>query len=282
MSANAVATHKIQTSSPARRIIMGIIFLALALITWLAFIRSSDPSQVAVFNLVPGGSTQVIAPWNVSVLPALNVIAVICAVLGGYQLARGFKNWTNWALAVVVGLFIFAFLVWAAAGKSLNLAGLIATTLLKSVPITLGALSGILCERAGVTNIAIEGMMLSGAMLSALVASLTHSLFVGLLAGIFIGAMMALLHGWLSIKYKTNQIISATVINILATGLTSYVSANFMQTYTELNSSGIFSPIAIPLLSDIPVLGPILFNVNIFVYAMYFFLILLHVAYFHT
>lgn len=85
-------------------------------------------------------------------LPALNtlyVLAIVCAILGGIQLSRGFKKYTNAVLAVVVGIFVFGFLVWATAGKSLNLVGLFNTTLSKAVPITLGALSGILCERSG-------------------------------------------------------------------------------------------------------------------------------------
>ena len=185
-------------------------------------------------------------------------------------------------LALVVGLLVLGFLIWAAAGKSLNFAGLIATALIKSVPITLGALSGILAERAGIVNIAIEGMMLSGALTSTLVASLTGNLWLGLLAAIITGGLMALLHGWLSIKYKVNQIISGTVINIFATGLTSYLSAKFLQVYQNLNNPGTFSPWAIPGLSNIPFIGPILFNNNIFVYALFIFLIALQIGLFYT
>jgi simple sugar transport system permease protein len=89
-------------------------------------------------------------------------------------------------------------------------------------------------------------------------------------------------HGVLSIKYKTNQIISGTVINIFSIGFTSYISAKFMQQYQFLNNPGIFPTIPLPLLSQIPFLGPILFNNNMFVYAMYLFLVILHVALFYT
>jgi simple sugar transport system permease protein len=160
--------------------------------------------------------------------------------------------------------------------------GLLNSTLSKAVPITLGALSGVLCERAGVVNIAIEGMMLMSAMIAALVGSLAHSVWVGLLSGIAVGALMALIHGVLSIKYKTNQIISGTVINILATGLTSYISAKFLQVYEEINNPGIFKPWAIPGLSEIPIIGEIFFNNNLFVYGMFIFLIVLQIAIFQT
>jgi simple sugar transport system permease protein len=205
----------------------------------------------------------------------------MAAVLGGVQLARGFRRWTNLVLSFVVFFFVFGFLVWATAGKSLNLAGLLSTTLSKAVPLTLGALSGILCERSGIVNIAIEGMMLIGALVGALVGSLA-GLWVGLLAAIASGALMGLLLAVLSIRYKTNQIIAGTVLNILALGLTSYISSKFMQPFPELNNSGTFSSFAIPVLSDIPLIGPLLFEHNIFVYAMFAFLIILHVGLFNT
>jgi general nucleoside transport system permease protein len=271
----------LKKASPTRQRVIGVIFLGLAFCIWFFFVQAANPAQIAKFNLVPGGEEKSLI-WQAPVLTIQYFLAILCTVLGGYQLARGFRKMTNWVLGLVVALWIFGFLTWAAAGKSLNLGGLAATALLKSVPLTLGALSGILCERAGVVNIAIEGMMLAGAMMGCLVGSLTHSLWIGLLAAIITGALMSLLHGVLSIKYKINQIISGTVINILATGLTSYISSKFLQKYQELNNPGIFAPISVPGLSDIPVIGPIFFNNNMFVYAMFIFLIVLQIALFRT
>src|SRR5205823_10578149 len=114
---------------------------------------------------------------------------------------------------------------WSTRGQSINLAGMLKTTVERAVPLTLGALSGILCERAGVVNIAIEGMMLGGAMTAALFASVSHNLWVGVLAAMAIGALLAYIHAVLSIKYKVDQIISGTVINIFATGMTSFISS---------------------------------------------------------
>lgn len=272
----------LETATPTRQRVFGILFLLIAVIIWAMLARDTASDAVTSFGLHAGSGKAPLPPLKLPSQLTLDVFAVICAVIGGYQLARGFKKATNWMLMLVVGLFIFGFLVWAASGKSLNLAGLLATTLVKAVPLTLGALSGILSERAGVVNIAIEGMMLSGAMMATLIGSVTHSLWLGLAVAILTGALMALLHGWLSIKYKINQIISGTVINIFATGLTSYISAKFLQVYQNLNSPGTFGPWPIPGLAQIPFIGPILFNQNIFVYAMYFFLALLTVALFST
>ena len=260
---------------------MGMVFLVLAFSIFFFFSRDVASDQITKFELTPGGLTNVLPAWVLPSMSTLNILALASAILGGVQLARGFKHYTNWILAVVVALFIFGFLVWAAAGKSLNLGGLLATTLSKAVPITLGALSGILCERAGIINIAIEGMMLAGAMVGAMVGSLTTGWF-GLLCAVATGALMGLLLGVLSIKYKTNQIIAGTVINILSTGLTSYISAKFMQRYMELNNPQIFKSFPIPGLADIPFLGPIFFYNNLFVYAMFIFLVLLHVGLFYT
>jgi simple sugar transport system permease protein len=261
---------------------MGIVFLVLAFSIWLLFGRTSTGDQVTVFNLTPGASTVAVPDWHVPTLSTLYVLALVSAVLGGVQLARGFGRWTNRVLGVVAGFFIFGFLVWAAAGKSLNLAGLLATSLSRAVPLTLGAMSGVLCERAGVVNIAIEGMMLTAAMVGSLLGSVTHSLWLGLLGAVLSGLLLSIIHGVLSIKYKTNQIISGTVINILATGMTSYISAKFLQRYEQLNNPGIFQPWAIPGLSRIPIVGPILFDNNMFVYAMFLLLATIHIALFFT
>ncbi len=268
--------------STTRQRVMGLVFLGLAFSIWILFGRTAAGDQVTVFNLSPGASTVIVPDWHLPTLTTLYALAIVAAVLGGVQLARGFGRWTNRVLGIVAGLFIFGFLVWAAAGKSLNLAGLMATSLSRAVPLTLGALSGVLCERAGVVNIAIEGMMLTGAMMGSLVGSVTHSLWLGLLAAILSGLLLSVIHGVLSIKYKTNQIISGTVINILSTGMTSYISAAFLQTHQELNNPGIFQPWAIPGLSRIPILGPILFDSNMFVYAMFLLLAVIHVALFFT
>lgn len=267
--------------SSTRRIVMGVIFLALAAVIWFYFGQGLDPELVTTFGLNSAGSSVMLPDWVFNTLNTLNLLAGVSAALGAFQLARGFGKSTNLVLGLVVAFFLFAFLSWAAAGASLNLAGLLRTTLQRAVPITLGALSGILCERAGVVNIAIEGMMLAGAMVSALVASLVNN-WVGLLAGIGIGAVLALIHGVLSIKYKADQIVSGTVINIFSTGMTSFISAKFLQKYQELNNPAIFAPIEIPLLSKIPFIGPILFTHNLFMYGMFILLFVLQFALFYT
>jgi simple sugar transport system permease protein len=104
-----------------------------------------------------------------------------------------------------------------------RLVSLIATMLVFATPITLGAMSGIACERSGVVNIAIEGMMLSAAFGGFWAAVTTRNLFLAVVAAIVVGMAMAALHAALSITFKVDQIISGTVINILGFGITSYL-----------------------------------------------------------
>ncbi len=268
-------------ATPTRRRVMGLVFLALAAVIYFGFSQTTAAGQTAVFGLTPGGQELTVPDWVLPARGTLTLLASLSAVLGAYQLIRGFGDWTNRILALVAAMFIFGFLTWATAGKSLNLVGLLSATLIKSVPLTLGAMSGVLCERAGVVNIAIEGMMLTAAMIGTLIGSVTNS-WLGMLAGVAVGGLLGLVHAWLSVTYKTDQIVSGTVINIFAVGLTSFISAKFMQPYPNLNSPRIFETWAIPLLSDIPILGPLVFDNNLFVYGMFLFLAMLHFALFYT
>ena len=277
--------HKhIDYVSPVRQYTMGAVMVALGLLTWWLFARTAEPGILTKFGLTPGGSTVKVPDLIFPTQTVLYVLAGLQVLLGSIQLIRrgGFRDRTNLVLFLVATMFVVAFLAWGAAGKSLNVGGLLKTTLTASVPLTLGALSGILCERAGVINIAIEGMMLAGAFSGAFIGSLSGNLWVGMAAGVATGVLMGVIHAFLSIKYKTNQIISGTVINILATGLTSYFAAKFLQTHREWNDPGVFQPIHIPFLTKIPLIGPIIFDSNIYIYAMFAFLFLLQFALFYT
>ena len=267
-----------------RRITMGIIFIVAAIFIWIVFANDVEPGAETRYMMNPGGGSAEAADWVFPSLPVLNAIAGICALIGAFQIIRGFGKFTNGVLALVAILFLFGFLTWATSGGQTNLAGLLRVMVVRAVPLTLGAMSGILCERAGIINIAIEGMMLTSAFVSTVFASFSDSLIVGLFAGIIAGGLMGLIHAWLSIKYKINQIISGTVINIFATGITSYLSSKFLQKvdYQFLNEPGMFPQINVPVLSKIPFIGPILFSHNMYVFAMFFFVILLTFMLFKT
>lgn len=128
---------------------------------------------------------------------------------------------------------------------------ILATTIRVATPLTLGAISGLFCERSGVVNIAIEGMMLTGAFSAYVVGSLSGSLWVGLLGAMLSAAVMAALHALLSVTFKTDQIISGTVINILALGVTGYFYDQYFV--RDAPTAGSRLPTwSIPFLEDVP------------------------------
>ena len=171
-------------------------------------------------------------------------------------------------------------------------ASLIFLALVKSTPIAYGAMAGLMSERSGVINIAIEGMMLVGAMTSFLGSVLFDQitggsfpawvgLAVGLLTAMLSAALIALLHAWLSIRYKVDQIISGTVINLLAVGITNF-TANAYIDPVGLSGIGIFPSIEIPVLSSIPIIGDIFFKHQPLVYLMLILVAFLQYALFRT
>jgi simple sugar transport system permease protein len=261
---------------------MGIFFILTGVAAFWLFGAGSEGGIISTFGLDSGGDTVALPDLALPSRATALLLGTVAAFLGGIHLARGFGPRTYLVLGVVVVCFIAAFLVWAARGESLNLVGMLKSTLLRSVPITLGALSGVLCERSGVINIAIEGMMLTAAFTGALVASAAGNLWLGLLFGILSGGLMGALLAVLSIRYKVDQIIGGTVLNIFAIGITSYLSAQILTRYQELNSPGRFPVVEIPLLSKVPILGPLLFSNNLFVYLMFVLVVVISLGLFKT
>jgi len=264
--------------------VMGILFIVIGAAIYLLFATTSEPGQTATFGLNPGRQTAAlpISDLVLPVLPSLYAMSLAAVVLGTWQLAKGFGRAEGAMLGLVALFLTIGFLAWAARGKGLNLVGILETTLQRATPIALAALSGLLCERSGIVNIAIEGMMLTAALVSALVGSISHSLWVGLIASLIASGLLGALLAVLSIRFKVNQVIAGTAINILAIGGTSFISAKFLSTFQELNSPGKFPNLPVPVLSKIPLLGPIFFETNIIVYMMLGLLVLIHVLLYYT
>lgn len=283
ISTQAIQRTRIYEVSPTRKMVMWIVELFIAVLIFVAFIRNVASTAMTTFVMTPGGITiGTLKNWILPTRLTLLVLVIITLAIGVFQLVKGFGRATNGMVGLCGLILIFSFLTWQAADKSLNLAGMLSSAVLLSVPITLGAFSGILSERAGVVNIAIEGMMLMGSMVGALVGSITQSVWLGLLGAILSGVILAAIHAVLSIKYKINQVISGTVINIFSAGMTAFISQKFLQTNQALNAPPMFTRIPIPGLAHIPVIGPIFFNTNLFVYLMIIFLIVIQVALFAT
>jgi general nucleoside transport system permease protein len=222
--------------------------------------------------------------------------AVTCYVCGGVTLALAVLRavlpvsvfgvaWRRVSIAVVVFLFVVALLCWADAGLStaFNVVNLLQGTLNQSIPIMLGALTGVICSRSGVVNIGIEGQLLLGAFTAAMVASASGNLWLGMISGAAAGCLVGGLLAVFAIGYAVDQIILGVVLNTLIIGLTGYLYDDLMVPYANtLNSASTFNSIKIPLLADIPIIGPVFFQATIFLYLTYLALALVQVGLFAT
>ena len=209
------------------------------------------------------------------------VVAVVLAALGAQRLRRGQLRWTNAVLGVGLMLFVLSFLAWAAAGSAFSLAGMLRSTVISSVVITLGALTGIMCERAGVVNIGIEGQLLTSAFVAVVLSSAFGTL-AGVLGGMATGALLGAVLAWLTIKFHVDQIIAGVVINIFALGLTSFLASRVLSEAQDLNAPARVPGFRIPVLADIPILGPMFFDHTLFVYGMLILAFGLQFAFFRT
>ncbi|CAM3535633.1 ABC transporter permease [Isoptericola cucumis] len=177
-----------------------------------------------------------------------------------------------WAIAVFAAALLVGFLAWAAAGspRDLSVVGLLSGSVALCVPIVYGALGGVIGERSGVVNIAIEGQLLAGAFTAAIVGSITDSPWAGLVAAVLASALVALVLGMFTITYKVNQVIVGVVLNVLVIGLTSFFYSEVLVPNAEtLNTTTRFERLPVPFLERIPIVGPVLFNQTIVVYLMF-------------
>ncbi|MGA2489631.1 MAG: ABC transporter permease [Anaerolineales bacterium] len=269
MTTNLVQKND-KKSNLRTRLVPGILLIVAGLAILFLFGLNLKPELHSTFGLTPLGDKNVIpiSDLVLPVQPAIYFLVLVTFFVGGWQLARGIRS-NNLMVGLVAFCFVAAFLIWAAKGASMDLVGMMNTSLVRATPIALAALCGVVSERAAVINIAIEGIMLMAAMTSVLVATIFHNLFLGLLAGILTGMFVAALHAILVIHFKVDHIISGVAINIVGTGVSSFISNRYMQTNIDkLNNSGVFPNIPIPLLAKIPILGPVIFENNIIVYIM--------------
>ena len=235
---------------------LGIVYLILAAVTaW----RLTSHAGTATFNLSGGRS------FGVAAAPLAWIVAASLAVMGGVQLARGLGRWQSAALAAAAIVFIFTLLAWAAAPNSFAFVGMLTQGITYSTPLIFGAMAGIMCERSGIVNIAIEGLLLSGAFTSALVGSVV-SFWVGVAAAVVVGALFAWFLAWLAIRFKVDQVIVGFFINFFVLGLTSFLGNRILSVDEAYNQVPTLKSLNIPLLHKIPVIGRILFEQTIFVY----------------
>lgn len=231
-------------------------------------IRLNDKSQsYEIPDIVTAGAPIV---W---VLAAVTIAITAWTILATTR-RMTCSAWARVGGMVLVGLStILGFLFYAGSDSTgaVTLTSTLVSTVAISTPLIFGSLSGVVSERVGVVNIAIEGDLLVGAFAGVMAASYFQMPYAGVIAAPLAGAALGALLALFSVKCGVDQIIVGVVLNVLALGLTTFLYGTVMkETPGSLNTNQFsLSPIKIPGLAEIPVIGPVLFNQTILVYLMY-------------
>jgi simple sugar transport system permease protein len=227
------------------------------------------------------------------VLPAISALSsTVGVVLGVLLLAiTGLAFWSVssqrpvplwWSL--IFGLIaVISLLGWLAAGDRVPFAFILANAIVLAIPIIFGGMAGVMSERVGVVNIAIEGQLLTGAFVAAVVSTLTGNLYFGLVAAMVASALVSTILAVFSVRYLVDQIIVGVVLNVLIIGVTNFLYSQWLtQDSSGVNNPGTFSIWKIPFLSEIPILGPVFFENRLTVFLAFLFIPLLWFILFRT
>jgi simple sugar transport system permease protein len=250
----------------------GSITFGVATVLLLLLALPAGRTGVSTYRLADRASSWTAPDILVPTWPTVLVCAILLALATAYSVwsTLRYRRPGLWLAILVALVGVFGFLTWSAADGLVPVTGLLFGAISLSVPLVFGALGGVIGERVGVVNVAIEAQFLLAAFTSALVGTITGSYVLGLVAAIFAGALVGAVLGLFAIRYLVDQVIVGVVLNVLITGLTSFLHGAIMvPNGATLNSPPRFPRWAIPGLSEIPVLGPVLFNQTLIVYLMY-------------
>jgi simple sugar transport system permease protein len=261
-----------------------------AVATRLNGVRWTSPRAVGVVGIVLG----ILAFWLA--LPPLHtrttVVPVVVGILG---IAAGIWAWSRAerrvgggaVVAGVLGIVLGISAAQSSVGKLNQVvvwSALLAATLRYATPLVYAAIGGLYCERSGVVNVALEGMLLTGAYFGIWADDFSHNWVVACLVAMAAGAVMATIHAVWSIHLKVDQIITGTAINFMALGITGYL---FIQHYGDNGTPGNIDQYGIPdihlgFIASIPFLGGIFGQLNLMIWLSFLLLILTYVFVFRT
>ncbi|HEY3749846.1 MAG TPA: hypothetical protein VGL80_11630 [Pseudonocardiaceae bacterium] len=267
-----------------RHLFAGSLQAILGVLGVLAFGLGSRAGGKAHFQLSLSDASINLGTLTFTARPVVLVLCLVAVLVGGLRAAKLLGP--RWCSTLAIFCLVTAFMVWSVAGSQsgLNIVSLLQGSLFPSaIPLILGALAGVIGERSGVVNVALEGQLLLGAFMAAVAATAFGSVWAGVLGGVVAGVLLAAILAVLAIRYLVDQVIVGVVLNLFALGITNFfyqtLLANNPQSY---NTPGYFSLIKIPVLGDIPIIGPVLFDGTIFLYATYVLVIVVHFGLFHT
>ena len=235
----------------------------------LVFFGILGKSESVAFELT--GVREAVQLPNIDV--ASNILGIASGVLllaiagfTAWQVAKNVRS-SIWLSIVFGAIALVALLGWLAGGAVVPVAFILGSALVLAVPIILGAMAGVMSERVGVVNIAIEGQLLTGAFMASVVSTLTGNQIFGIISAMITAALFSAVLAVFAIRFLAQQIIVGVVLNVLAIGITNFL---YQQWVTEdesaTNSPGTLPIIHIPVLGDIPIIGPVLFQNRIIVW----------------
>jgi simple sugar transport system permease protein len=244
------------------------IMVSIATVIFVFFGVLGRPGNVS-FQL--SGPRELVQLGNVDLSSQLlgTVSGLMLLLISAYvaiQVRRNSKA-SIWFSMLFGAISLVALLGWLATENVVPVAFILGAALVLSVPIALGAMAGVMSERVGVVNIAIEGQLLTGAFMAAVVSTITGNQFVGLISAMITAALFSAVLAVMAIRYLAQQIIVGVVLNVLAIGITNFLYQQWLvENESTVNFPGTLPIISIPFLADIPILGPVLFQNRITVF----------------
>ncbi|GAA0817060.1 ABC transporter permease [Spirilliplanes yamanashiensis] len=238
------------------------------------------PAEPARFTLSENAEG---AAWEIDGRFGAILFGVLALAAGAALLAGVARRFSTLLLAAGIGCFVLSFLCWQVAGAFMPLVDTASGSLALALPLILGATAGVLGERSGVVNVAIEGQFLMGAFFAAMVGTLATSVWAGLLSAAVGGVIIAGMLAVLAIRFLVDQVVVGIVLNLFAAGVTGFLYERLMQQDQQTYNQPPRLPTwRIPGLADIPVIGPVLFDASALVYIALAAVVIVHVALLRT
>jgi ABC-type uncharacterized transport system permease subunit len=254
---------------------LGVALVVIGIAATLIF-GALAPSQAARFTISQDASG---AALSINGQFGAILFGIVTVAAGAALLAGVAKRWQTTLLGVGIVAFVLSFLCWQVAGKFLPLVDTASGTLQVALPLILGALAGVIGERSGVVNVAIEGQFLFGAFFAAMIGTMATSVWAGLISAAVGGVIIAGMLAVLAIRFLVDQVVAGIVLNLFATGITGFLYERLMQPNAqEYNQPPQMPTWRVPGLADIPVIGPVLFNTNVLTWLALVLVVVVHFA----
>ncbi|MFV0452745.1 MAG: ABC transporter permease [Propioniciclava sp.] len=259
--------HTESAAARTARISTGALLVALGiLLGWLGV----GTRGTASYALSDAFAAVTLPTLTLPAFPTAIISAMVILIVGAGFLSARLTGRSRTIAAAGAGFAVaLGFVTWATAGSPypFPVSNQLSGTIALATPLIFGALAGVLCENSGVVNVSIEGEFLVAAFTAATVGSVTGSVTAALIAGMLAGMAMAALLALFAVKYLVDQVVLGVVLNLLASGITGFLFDQLVQPNSgTLNRAPLLARIEIPGLSQIPLLGPVLFNQTALVY----------------